>query len=191
MPKATKTPSPLELALAALPQYLANGGENDDAIVDHLQARVNGYRYQLFTVFLLEWLEARTGPGIEFEMGIDTEDGTYFLYAEGEEHIGLDSGDFNDEDQEEAYRAQSSSDLENLAQEMNDWLGQRILDFAVDLVEGFNECRWARENTQEVVCEVLDKYDVDGEAFWAARENNKLQKTVGAATASRGRKPSL
>lgn len=173
--------------------YLLKPGNN--AFILKLRNRLEEYEAQEYVLTLFKELDNAQGDGPEFgaELAIDTEDGIYFLYYNGEEGIEIDEDDFETDALRDQYCKKVAGELEGMTQWMNSYSGVEDSEkwFERGLVDELNEVSWRKSERMEAVAKAMNDRGWDGSGFMAALRAQEIEKDTQPAAGAARRKPGL
>lgn len=179
-------------AIEHLPVLLSKEDrDNLPALLGKLSSLMANYAAQSAAVELLTFVQGSKGPAFGFDLGIDQEDGTYYLYYGGSEGVEVDEDDFDTLDDMEDFCTSKAEDLEAFAQRLNDapWREDHCTIFMVDEL---NSVRWRKDEAQDAIARGLDRGGVDGGVFigaWKASEQAEaLQQATPRPASTAGRR---
>lgn len=180
----------LQQAIDNLPPHMSMQDFNDPTLLSRLEQQLAAYHIQSMAIYLRNFVRDLPAPGHGFELSVDTEDGTYYLYCGGESGIEVDADHFEDDQALAEYCRQQSSALEGFAQELNDSPWRPMRELRV-LVERLNEVCWERDEIDDAIAQALDDAGHQGHAFMASLAAGEIEQATPQAHASHARRPGL
>lgn len=174
-----------------LPAYLPMEDEDDsDALILQLEKRIAAYHFQNMALYFRKFVHGLPSPGFGFEISIDEEDETWFLYTGGDDGVLVDEGSFPDEDAFYAFRAEQNTELEGFAQGLNDGSWRTMSDFK-SLIEALNEIEWRKEDLDETIRETMNNQGYDGNGFMSSLQAHQIDQGTVQSPAQTSRRPGL
>ena len=190
MPKPDKT-TPLSQLVDQMPLYLSmEDVDNADALIGQLRQRVDSYNFQNMALYLRKFVHELPHPGYGFDLSIDQESGTYFLYTQDIYGVRVDEDFFADDEALNEFCRDQVGHLEGFAQELNDSPWRETEDF-IALVRALNEVDWRKEDTDEAIAHTMEKQGYPGHAFIATLHAHEIEAATPKASKPSGRRPGL